>query len=69
MRCANHHYIHGKCVSCGERKLPWECTDCKDTGVAGRGTRQDFCTCKYGKEFKAEVFAEAQLGLPDISLK
>ena len=50
-------------------KPPWKCADCKDTGVAGCGTRQDFCTCKEGKDFKAEVFAEAALGLPDITLR
>jgi hypothetical protein len=37
--------------------------------VAGRGTQQAFCYCEAGKAFKAEVFAEALTGLPDISLK
>lgn len=50
-------------------KVPWECTDCLDSGVAGRGTQQAFCYCEAGKAFKAEVFAEALTGLPDISLK
>jgi hypothetical protein len=44
-------------------KAPWECTDCLDSGVAGRGTRQTFCHCKAGKELILESYNNAADGL------
>lgn len=49
-------------------RIPWKCTDCLDSGVAGRGTQQAFCNCEAGKEFKAEVFTESAEGLDEKAL-
>ena len=54
------------CLHCRHvvKRIPWKCTDCLDTGVAGRGTQQDFCNCDVGIKFKSEVEEEALKGLP-----
>ena len=48
-----------------DRRWPWKCGDCLDSGVMGRGTQQDFCHCKEGQDFKAEAEEEARKGLID----
>jgi hypothetical protein len=61
----------------GERKwkmdklkinMPWECTDCLDTGAAGRGTQMNFCNCRYGNALLDEAMREAARGLDEFAI-
>ncbi|NOQ49895.1 MAG: hypothetical protein GQ553_04460 [Nitrosomonadaceae bacterium] len=47
---------------------PWECTDCLDTGVAGRGTRMTFCNCKAGNALLDDAMQEAGRGLDELAI-
>ncbi|MCK5318883.1 MAG: hypothetical protein KAJ55_13295 [Anaerolineales bacterium] len=51
-----------------ERRWPWECTDCLDSGVAGRGTQMTFCKCKAGNELLDEAMVESGRGLDELAV-
>ena len=46
---------------------PWNCVDCLDSGVAGRGTNMRICHCEQGKEMLRQAYEEAAEGLdPEV---
>ena len=48
-------------------EYPWKCVDCLDSGVAGRGTQQRFCSCVEGVKLQEQVYQDAAEGLdPEV---